>query len=241
VRPIAVSKRPEEALSDEDLVARCRLRDEAAVRTLTTRHNRRLFRIARGILRDDAEAEDVVQDTYVRAFTSLAGFRGEASFATWLTRIAMNEALGRLRKRRPTVEWVEDGEDRVDTERAMTPLPSRTRDPERIMADRQMHDLLEGAIDRLPDAFRTVFIARMVEGLSIEETADLFGIRPETVKTRVHRARLRLRHDLDRQLRPMLSGAFSFDGARCARLTEAVVRALARADGAVPRREPFAH
>jgi RNA polymerase sigma-70 factor (ECF subfamily) len=215
-------------VTDEDLVERCRHRDEAAVRALTTRHNRRLFRIARGILRDDAEAEDVVQDTYVRAFTGLEGFRGDASFATWITRIAMNEALGRLRKRRPTVEWVEDGEDRVDVARAMAPLPSATRDPERTMADRQMHDLLESAIDRLPDAFRTVFIARMVEGLTIDETADLFGIRPETVKTRVHRARLRLRHDLDRQLRPMLSGAFPFDGARCARLTEAVVRAVVK-------------
>ncbi len=216
------------ALTDEDLVERCRHRDEAAVRALTTRHNRRLFRIARGILRNDAEAEDVVQDTYVRAFTGLEGFRGDASFLTWITRIAMNEALGRLRKRRPTVEWVEDGEDRVDVARMQAPLPSATRDPERIMADRQMHDLLEGAIDRLPDAFRTVFIARMVEGLTIEETADLFGLRPETVKTRVHRARVRLRQDLDLQLRPMLSGAFPFDGERCARLTEAVVRAVVK-------------
>jgi RNA polymerase sigma-70 factor (ECF subfamily) len=230
VTETAVSGRAEH-LSDDVLVARCRLRDEAAVRTLTTRHNRRLYRIARGVLRDDAEAEDVVQDTWVRAFTALEGFRGDASFATWITRIAMNEALGRLRRRRPTVEWVEDGEDRVDTERAMTPLPSAMRDPERTMADRQMHDLIEGAIDRLPDGFRTVFIARMVEGLSIEETADLFGIRPETVKTRVHRARARLRHDLESQVGPMLSGAFSFDGARCARLTEAVIARLAEIPG----------
>ena len=206
MRPIAVPERPEEALSDEDLVARCRLRDEAAVRVLTTRHNRRLFRIARGILRDDAEAEDVVQDTYVRAFTSLAGFRGEASFATWITRIAMNEAFGRLRKRRPTVEWVEDGEDHVDADRAMTPLPSRTRDPERTMADRQMHDLLEGAIDRLPDAFRTVFIARMVEGLSRGDGRSLRHPARDGQDPRP-RARMKLKHDLD-QLRPMLAGRF---------------------------------
>jgi RNA polymerase sigma-70 factor (ECF subfamily) len=218
---------PQEATrSDEDLLALFRRRDEGAVRVLTGRYNQRLFRVARGILRDDAEAEDVVQDTYVRAFTTSQVFRGEASLATWLTRIAVNEALGRLRRRKPTVEWDSHGEDRIEAER-LTDGPSvAVPDPERTMADRQLHGWLEASIDRLPDAFRTVFIARMVEGLSIEETADLLGLKPETVKTRVHRARVRLRRDLDAQLGPMLGGAFSFDGARCARLTEAVVRRI---------------
>ena len=101
-----------ESLSDEELVSLARQRDEAAVRAITTRYNRRLFRIARSILRDDAEAEDVVQETYVRAFTGLDMFRGDAAFGTWITRIAMNEALGRLRKRRPTVDWETYGENR---------------------------------------------------------------------------------------------------------------------------------
>src|SRR5512142_2873693 len=100
-----VPKTEADISSDEELVRRALLRDEAAVRALTTRYNRRLFRVARSILRDDAEAEDVVQETYVRAFTGLDMFRGDAAFGTWITRIAMNEALGRLRKRRPTVDW----------------------------------------------------------------------------------------------------------------------------------------
>jgi RNA polymerase sigma-70 factor (ECF subfamily) len=232
VTPGSAQGQDSDALSDEELVESFRHRDEAAVRVLTGRYNRRLFRIARGILRDDAEAEDVVQETYVRAFVSLRSFRGEASLATWLTRIAVNEALGRLRRRRPTVEWEVHGEDRIQAERAVA--ASLTRDPERIMADRQMHDLIEQSIDRLPDAFRTVFIARIVEGLSVDETAELFGLRPETVKTRVHRARARLRRDLDRQLGPMMGDAFSFDGPRCARLTEVVVDRIRHLDEARP-------
>jgi RNA polymerase sigma-70 factor (ECF subfamily) len=215
-----------DALPDDELVARFRERDEAAVRLLTGRYNRRLYRVARSILRDDAEAEDVVQETYVRAFASAAGFRGESSLATWLTRIAVNEALGRLRRRRPMVEWDAAGDDRIEAERIAASSPAAPRDPERTMADRQIHDLLEQSIDRLPDAFRTVFVARMVEGLSVEETADLFGLKPETVKTRVHRARVRLRRDLDQQLGGFVANAFSFDGERCRRMTENVVARL---------------
>ena len=219
----------DDTLPDETLVERARLRDEAAVRTLTRRYNRRLFRIARSILRNDAEAEDVVQETYVRAFTGLDRFRGEASFGTWLTRIAMNEALGRLRRQRTTVEWPADGVDGEGTLRAQIlrfPAASTPADPESTMAQRELKDLLERSIDQLPEAFRTVFVARIVEGMSIEETAELLGIRPETVKTRVHRARVRLRADIDRQCGPLLSGAFPYDGRRCERLTEAVIRRL---------------
>lgn len=214
------------ALTDAELVACLRERDEEAVRLITGRYNRRLFRVARAILRDDAEAEDVVQETYVRAFVGAAGFRGEASLATWLTRIAVNEALGRLRRRRPMVEWDAESEDRIEAERIVASSPAAPRDPERTMADRQIHDLLERSIDRLPDAFRAVFVARMVEGLSVEETADLFGLKPETVKTRVHRARVRLRRDLDQQLGGYMTNAFSFDGERCRRMTEGVLERL---------------
>jgi RNA polymerase sigma-70 factor (ECF subfamily) len=203
-------------LTDEVLVERCRLRDEDAVRVLTTRYNQRLFRLARGIVRNDGEAEDVVQETYVRAFTGLEKFRGEANVGTWLTRIAINEALGRLRKQRPTVD--------IDT----VPLPSTdaSTDPESVMTQVDLRALLERSIDKLPDPFRVVFVARLVEGLSVEETADLLGLRPETVKTRVHRARARLRASIEQEVGGAARTAFAFDGERCRRTTEAVIRRL---------------
>jgi RNA polymerase sigma-70 factor (ECF subfamily) len=209
---------------DEDLVLQARAHDEAAVRTLTKRYNRRLFRIARSILHDDAEAEDVVQETYVRAFTGLDHFRGDAGFGTWITRIAMNEALGRLRKRRPTVDWERYGQNRSQSEIIEFPVSAASKDPERTMAQGEIRALLEEAIDTLPDPFRIVFVARAVEGMSIEETADLFGLRSLTVKTRLHRARNLLREKLEKQLGPAVTSTFPFDGARCERLTEQVVR-----------------
>jgi len=211
-------------LSDTELVDRARARDEPAVRAITKRYNRRLFRLARSILRDDAEAEDVVQESYVRAFTGLDLFRGDASFGTWITRIAVNEALGRLRRRRPTVDWETYGENRTTAQVIDFPASAVSNDPERMMAQSEVRAVLERAIDELPDAFRAVFVARIVEGLTIEETADLFGLKPETVKTRLHRARALLRDALDKQMGPMLTSTFPFDGARCDRMTDAVVR-----------------
>jgi len=199
-------------LADADLAERCLARDEDAVRELTRRYNQRLYRIARGILRSDLEAEDVVQDTYIRALAGLEGFRGQSALGTWLVRIAINEALGRLRKKKP--------------EALDAPPAAPVVDPETLMATAESRVMLERAIDDLPDAFRSVFVARMVEGLSIEETADLFGLRPETVKTRVHRARARLRANLETQLGPAVRESFAFDGARCDRLTDAVILRL---------------
>ena len=185
-----------ESLTDEDLVSLARGRDEAGVRAITKRYNRRLFRIARSILRDDSEAEDVVQETYVRAFTGLDMFRGDAAFGTWITRIAMNEALGRLRRRRPTVDWETYGVNRNQAEIIHFPASAASSDPETNMAQGEIRAVLEQAIDELPDAFRAVFVARIVEGMSVEGTADLFGLQPATVKTRLHRARLQLRERL---------------------------------------------
>ncbi len=210
--------------SDAELVDRARARDEGAVRAITKRYNRRLFRVARSILRDDAEAEDVVQESYVRAFTGLDLFRGDASFATWITRICVNEALGRLRRRRPTVDWESYGENRSAAQVIDFPLSAASNDPERTMAQSEIRAVLERAIDELPDAFRAVFVARLVEDMSVEETADLFGLKPETVKTRLHRARGMLRDALDKQLGPILTSTFPFDGRRCDRMTDAVVR-----------------
>ncbi len=217
-----------EALSEDDLVDLARERDEAAVRVITKTYNRRLFRIARSILRNDAEAEDVVQETYVRAFTGLDLFRGDAAFGTWLTRIAVNEALGRLRRRRPTVDWESYGENRTTAQLIEFPASAHSKDPEQAMAQSEVREVLERAIDELPDAFRAVFVARLIEDMSIEETADLFGLKPETVKTRLHRARALLREELDKQLGPMLTSTFPFDGARCDRMTDAVVRRICR-------------
>lgn len=203
-------------LPDANLAERCLARDEDAIRELTRRYNQRLYRIARGILRSDLEAEDVVQDTYIRALAGLERFRGQSALGTWLVRIAINEALGRLRRKKP--------------EALDAPPAAPVVDPETLMATAESRVMLERAIDDLPDAFRSVFVARMVEGLSIEETADLFGLRPETVKTRVHRARVRLRASLETQLGPAVRESFAFDGARCDRLTDAVILRLRQQD-----------
>jgi len=216
--------RPETAEShsaDLVLVHRALAREADAFRAIIKTHNQRLYRIARGILRNDAEAEDVVQEAYVRAFANLATFRGDSSLATWLSRIVINEALGRLRKRRRTVAMPENPEAQI----IRFPL-NPSDDPERTMAQRQILALVERATDSLPDIYRMVFVARVIEGLSMEETADLLGVRPETVKTRLHRARSLLRKALDDEIGPVLLDAFPFAGRRCERLTKAVMGQL---------------
>ncbi|MGH8264055.1 MAG: RNA polymerase sigma factor [Steroidobacteraceae bacterium] len=217
--------------AENDLVVRALRKDEGAIRAIIRHNNRRLFRLARSIMKDDHEAEDVVQESYLRAFTRLAEFRGESSLSTWLTRIVMNEAYGRLRKRRPSVEW-EAAEATHAAPAQIIPFPlwSSQPDPERSMAQQEINQILERAIDALPEPFRVVLVARLVEEMSIEETADLLGLRPETVKTRLHRARLLLRDDLERRVGPMLTDVFPFAGARCERMADAVIARLREAD-----------
>ena len=212
--------------SEAELIDRARCRDEAALRAIMQANNRRLYRLARGILRSDSEAEDVVQETYVRAFTHLDGFRGESGLSTWLSRIAINEALGRLRSRRPQVELGSVPEATLEAQIIKFPLSTAATDPERSMAQREIQRVVEHAIDELPDAFRMVFIARVMEGMSMEETAELLGIKPETVKTRLHRARNLLRDNVEKKIGPVVMDAFPFAGQRCERLTEAVLRRL---------------
>lgn len=226
-RPDIPPKVDTAALDDMELVQMARQRDGAAFRAIMQRSNRRLYRIARAVMHDDGEAEDVVQETYMRAFTSLADFR-ESSLATWLSRIVLNEALGRLRRLRPTVD-VTSVETRQPSPGEVIPFPlaSTQLDPERTMAQRQIQVLLERAIDDLPEIFRTVLVARVVEGMSVGETADLFGLRPETVKTRLHRARRLLRGAFEKQVGPVLTDAFPFDGQRCDRMTNKVLERLA--------------
>lgn len=210
---------------DLELVQRALARDGAAFRIIMERNNRRLYRVARSILRNDSEAEDAVQEAYVNAFIHLDSFRGDSSLSTWLSRIAMNEALGRLRRERPSVEL-----DIIETQRTeaqIIPFPqSGASDPERTMAQREILQLVERAADNLPEIFRIVFVTRVIEGMSVEETAQLLGLQPETVKTRLHRARRLVRDQLDEQIGPVLMDAFPFAGRRCERLTDAVMKRL---------------
>jgi len=214
-----------EATSDDVLVHAARSGEKRAFRAILTKYNRRLYRIARGILRNDAEAEDAVQEAYVSAFTHLATFRGDASLSTWLSRIVMNEALGRLRARRPMVELTEVETPSQAAEIIQFPNTVRT-DPERTMAQRELLRLVERVTDELPDVYRTVFVTRVIEGMSVEDTAELLGIRIETVKTRLHRARKLVREHLDREIGPVMLDAFPFAGKRCERMTQNVMQRL---------------
>lgn len=217
----------ENARSDEsDLVRRALSRDGAAFRTIMERHNRRLYRIARAVLRDDSEAEDTVQESYVRAFANLGTFRGDSSLSTWLGRIALNEALGRLRRRRPAVPIDTMEVLRTHAQIIQFPNAMTAEDPERTMAQREILRLVERATEALPEIFRTVFVTRVIEGMSVQETAELLDIEPETVKTRLHRARHLLRDQLESEIGPVLLDAFPFAGRRCARVTDAVLRRL---------------
>ena len=221
-------ERSEDAVlaGDFDLVQRAIARDGDAFRIIMKKFNQRLYRVARGILRNDAEAEDVVQEAYVRAFTHLESFRGDSSLATWLSRITINEALGRLRARRPTVDLVKFESQRTPAEIIQFPLTSKTEDPEKTMAQRQILQLVEQATDNLPEVYRIVFVTRVIEGMSVEDTAEALNLRPETVKSRLHRARKLVREQLDKKIGPVLMDAFPFAGRRCERLTEGVMQRL---------------
>jgi RNA polymerase sigma-70 factor (ECF subfamily) len=189
-------------------------------------NNRRLYRVARAVLGDDAEAEDVVQEVYLKAFQSLANFRGESSLATWLTRIAINEALGRKRRRRPTIDLGnldvidEQGEARI----LISPNTALGSDPESDTSRAEVCRLLERAIDDLPETFRTVFVMREIEEMSVEETASQLDILPGTVKTRLHRARRLLRGALKETLSSV--DTYAFAGERCRRMTYAVIKLM---------------
>jgi RNA polymerase sigma-70 factor (ECF subfamily) len=215
------------ALPEGELVGFARAGDPEAFRAIMQRCNQRLFRVARGLMRDEAEAEEVLQEAYTRAFAAIAGFRGEAGIATWLTRIVLNEGHDRLRSRRPTVDL--DAVEPAQARGQVLSFPGPgAANPEADAARAQIRRLIEVALDDLPEAFRLVFILREVEELSVEETAAHLGIRTETVKTRLHRARRRLRDALDTRLADVMVGAYPFLGARCARITERVLSRMAR-------------
>jgi RNA polymerase sigma-70 factor (ECF subfamily) len=210
---------PDAPPSDEQIVARVRAGDVALFEILMRRHNQRLYRAVRSVIANEADVEEVMQQAYLRAYAALDGFAGLSSFATWLTRIGLNEALARIRKRR----WLEPVEDLPEsTESLMEPAPT----PEDLTSSREMAQLVERAIDRLPPAHRTVIMLREVQQLSTEEAASVLQVSEDVVKVRLHRARLALREALADEAVGSACDAFPFLAPRCDRVVAAVMARL---------------
>ena len=217
------------AVDDIELVARVARNDHAAFEVLMRRHNGRLFRVARAILKDAAEAEDALQEAYLDAYRHSGEFRGAAQVVTWLTRIVINQSLMRLRRRRRDRVVVPFGErwttePGLPPEQAETPVADDTLEspPDAVLRG-EMRRLLERRIDDLPVAFRTVFVMRDVEDLSVQETAACLAIPAATVRTRLFRARALLREALARDLDAATSDVFGFAGERCDRIVAGVL------------------
>jgi RNA polymerase sigma-70 factor (ECF subfamily) len=214
-----------ETLSDIELARRIAQRDSIAARVVIKRNNQRLYRAAWSVLKDRSEAEEAVQDGYLKAFAAIGSFAGKSSLSTWLTRVVLNEALGRRRSaqrrsrqlKKQSIAIIDEYREKLmgGSERALS--------PEGDVARSQIAKLLEAAVADLPDAFRFVLVLRDVDGLSVEETAEVLQISPQTVKTRLFRARKRLQATLAPSLYDALKGAFPFAGADCDALTERVL------------------
>ncbi len=219
--------------SDVEIARRIAAGDREEFQRLMRRYNQRLYRTARSILRDDAEAEDAVQESYLLAYSAMAKFRGNAKLSTWLVRIVANEAIGRLRKRsrRAEIIHLNDTTDRIsdDPEVNMCDSPEQ---PEGAAVRAEMRRLLESKIDQLPDAFRTVFVLRAVEEMTVEEAGVCLGIPPATVRTRYFRAKGLLREALAREIDFTMEDTFTFDGERCDRIVAGVLQRLENLPGA---------
>lgn len=211
-------------LPDETLIARIRAGDTSGYETILRRYNRRLFRVTRSILRDDDDAQDAMQEAYVRAFTHLGDYHTAGNFGAWLTRIAVNEAL--MKKRSDKRYASRDATPLHDEDDAMAQVPAPDTSAEDLAASGELRHLIEVAVDRLPEGFRTVFVLRAIEQLSIEETATCLGIPAATVKTRFHRARGLMQQALTQHIDAAGPGAFDFDGPRCDRMVAAVLARL---------------
>ena len=221
-------------LSDTELAARAAQGDALAFQQIMRRHNRLLFRTGRSILKDDDEAQDALQEAYLRAWRSLATFRAEARLSTWLVRIVANEALGRLRRRaRAQVIAFDMAAETVSAQEGTSMHTEPAEQPEGHAMRGETRKLIEAGIDALPEVFRTVFVLRAVEDMSIEEVAAALDIPETTVRTRFFRARGLLREALSREIDVAIGDAFSFAGARCDRI---VARVMAVIDGAPPGR-----
>jgi RNA polymerase sigma-70 factor, ECF subfamily len=215
-----------EEWSDEEVVQRVLQGETALYELLMRRHNQRVYRVARAILREDGEAEDVMQDAYVRAYQNLASFEGRAKFVTWLTRIAVHEALSRSRKRLRFQSFDPADESNGDI---MQSAPSTDRSPEQQAYDRELAAVLEKAVLSLTEDHRLVFMLRDVEGMSTEETANCLNLTQENVKVRLHRARAGLRKRLYQAVGGTAAGCFQFHAVRCDRVVKNVFATLGEA------------
>ena len=214
-------------MGDVELARLCAMKDPAALRQVITANNQRLFRAAWSILKDRSEAEDAVQSAYLKAFARIGEFEGRSALSTWLTRITINEALGRLRSSRRRKKNLEDqGVSVLDHYRETLMRGSQPAAPDASLAREQLRLLLERAVAGLPDAFRSVFVLREIEGLNVEETAEALDLAPATVKTRLLRARRKLRDALEPDVHSAMVGAFPFAGADCEAMTEKVLTAV---------------
>jgi RNA polymerase sigma-70 factor (ECF subfamily) len=214
-------------MTDAELAACAFRRDPRAVRLVTARNNQRLYRAAWSVLKNRADAEEAVQDAYLKAFAAPASFAGRSSLSTWLTRIVLNEALERKRaaERRKRTFGGDVARLEEYREKFMS-AQSRLRSPEAHLIRAELAAALEKSIVRLPEDLRMVFILRDIEEMSVEETAEALGAPAATVKTRHHRARRRLQRDLDPDFRAILAETLRFAGADCGRMTERAVAAL---------------
>jgi RNA polymerase sigma-70 factor (ECF subfamily) len=211
-----------DSVPDEEVVRRVRAGETELYEVIMRRYNQRLYRVARVILQNDSEAEDVMQDAYVRAYLHLDQFAGEARFSTWLTKIAVYEALQRRRRRSRMVTYGS----LIDMATRFMKAMNR-RDPEQQASAAELRRSLESAVDSLPGIYRTVFMLRAIEGLTVAETAACLDISEQAVKTRLHRARAFIRHKLATDATAAAAGAFAFQDTRCDRVVSAVLRRLA--------------
>jgi RNA polymerase sigma-70 factor (ECF subfamily) len=207
----------------DGLAEQLRRGDPGAATLVMRQHNRQLWRIARSILRDEADAEEVVQEAYLRAFASMDEFRADSALSTWLARIVINESIRRLHRRRETVELSAIADDMPGGHPG---IAASQPSPEQAAAREEIRRVVERAIDALPASFRVVFVMRVIEQMSIAETAAALSIPEATVKTRLHRANQQLRQALGSEFASIFEGTFPFAGLRCERLTSAVLARL---------------
>ncbi len=217
-----------DALTDEQIVGRVVAGDLPVFEVLMRRYNQRLFRVARGMVGNTAEAEDVVQESYLKAYTKLDQFVERGRFISWITKIVANEARDRIRKTRGIPMSVDPNQSSdEETEGVMARIQSKMQGTEWGAQRRELKQLLEAAIDELPPDFRAVFVLRAVEQMSVAETASCLDTPAETVKTRYHRARLMLRNALNEQMDGLASDLYSFAGEQCDRIVQSVFRSIA--------------
>jgi RNA polymerase sigma-70 factor (ECF subfamily) len=214
-------------LSDDQIVARILGGDIASFEIIMRRYNQRLFRIVRGLLDDDAEAEDALQEAYLHAYQQLAQFKGLAQFSTWLTKIAVYEAMARVRRRTRSPRLTTF----FDAEGPAMSTPADRREPPEDLSQQELGRVLSAAVDALPPGLRSVFVMRIVEGLSTEETAECLDLTPANVKVRLHRARELLRASIDRRIGAEARKLYQFDGHRCDRIVRQVAEKLQRLHG----------